>query len=158
MGVWFMVLYSLKCALGHGFEGWFASEESFSAQRGRGFVTCPYCQSPQVSATPLTPAAGDPLQTDAQDPAVPLDEALSRLTSPLSAQTSPVVLVATLQALTIFQLKLIQSVLTNLNGSEEEKSMVAGSPTIVVFESSSPASAEEGEMTGPDESKTGTIH
>ena len=154
-----MILYSLKCTLGHGFEGWFASEESFSAQRVRGFVTCPYCQSPQVSATPLTPAtACDPLQTGIQDPAVPLDEALSRLTSPLPAQTSPVVLMATLQALTIFQLKLIKSVLTNLNVSEEEKSLVTGSPTIVVFESSSPASAEEGEMAGPDESITGTVH
>ncbi|WP_031595206.1 DUF1178 family protein [Ferrovum myxofaciens] len=164
-----MVFYSLKCALGHDFEGWFASEESFSAQRARGYVTCPYCQSHQISATPQAPepqvTACDPLeesgqQAGSQEPAAPLDEILSHLTSPFSAQTSPAVLVATIQALTIFQLKLIQSVLTNMNASlsEEEKSMVARSPTIVVFENASPVSAEEGEVTGPDESITGTVH
>ncbi|MBW8066037.1 MAG: DUF1178 family protein [Ferrovum sp.] len=149
-----MVRYSLKCVLGHGFEGWFASEESFSAQLGRGYVTCPFCQSPQVTAAPVPQVAADA----SQEPAVPLSEVLSRLSAPLSAQTPSVVLVATIQALTVFQLKLIQSVLTNLNASlsEEEKSMVAGSPTIVVFENAS--SAEEGEMTVPDESITGTVH
>lgn len=156
-----MVRYSLKCVLGHGFEGWFASEESFSAQLGRGYVTCPFCQSPQITAAPVPQVAADASQdpqSNLQEPAVPLSEVLSRLSAPLSAQTPSVVLVATIQALTVFQLKLIQSVLTNLNASlsEEEKSMVAGSPTIVVFENAS--SAEEGEMTVPDESITGTVH
>lgn len=43
-----MWVAELGCALGHGFEGWFASREDFEGQRQRGLVSCPSCGSLQV--------------------------------------------------------------------------------------------------------------
>lgn len=38
-----MKVLDLGCALGHVFEGWFASEEDFQSQRERGLIECPVC-------------------------------------------------------------------------------------------------------------------
>ena len=38
-----MKVFNLRCEQGHGFEGWFASEEDFQGQLGRGLVECPMC-------------------------------------------------------------------------------------------------------------------
>lgn len=38
-----MRVLDLRCANGHGFEGWFASDDEFMAQNGRGLVECPLC-------------------------------------------------------------------------------------------------------------------
>ena len=38
-----MKVLDLQCAHGHVFEGWFASEEDFAAQRGLGQLACPAC-------------------------------------------------------------------------------------------------------------------
>ena len=38
-----MKVLDLGCEQGHGFEGWFASEEDFSDQRERGLLECPLC-------------------------------------------------------------------------------------------------------------------
>jgi hypothetical protein len=38
-----MKVLNLQCAHQHGFEGWFASEEDFQDQLGRGLVECPMC-------------------------------------------------------------------------------------------------------------------
>ncbi|MBV5335572.1 DUF1178 family protein, partial [bacterium] len=38
-----MKVLDLQCAQGHGFEGWFASEEDFLAQKARSLVCCPLC-------------------------------------------------------------------------------------------------------------------
>ncbi len=42
-------VYDLQCAQGHVFEGWFGSEDSYESQRSRGLLTCPVCDSHQVS-------------------------------------------------------------------------------------------------------------
>lgn len=34
---------NLQCAHGHGFEGWFASQDAFDAQKAQGLVECPMC-------------------------------------------------------------------------------------------------------------------
>jgi hypothetical protein len=39
----YMKVLDLKCAHQHVFEGWFASEDDFQSQMGRGLVTCPMC-------------------------------------------------------------------------------------------------------------------
>ena len=63
-----MKVLDLKCTHQHVFEGWFASEDDFQAQRGRGLVSCPICGDAQVEkqlsaprlnlgAQPQTPAA-----------------------------------------------------------------------------------------------------
>ena len=43
-----MKVLDLQCAQGHGFEGWFASEEDFVAQKARSLVCCPLCGDAEV--------------------------------------------------------------------------------------------------------------
>ncbi len=38
-----MKVLDLRCANGHGFEGWFGSEDDFLAQNGSGRIECPLC-------------------------------------------------------------------------------------------------------------------
>ena len=38
-----MKVLNLQCAHGHGFEGWFASQDAFDAQLADGLVECPLC-------------------------------------------------------------------------------------------------------------------
>ncbi|SEU09145.1 DUF1178 family protein [Variovorax sp. OV084] len=38
-----MKVLNLRCAHGHGFEGWFASNEAFDSQLASGLVECPVC-------------------------------------------------------------------------------------------------------------------
>ncbi|MGJ7611558.1 MULTISPECIES: DUF1178 family protein [unclassified Variovorax] len=38
-----MKVLDLRCAHGHGFEGWFASAEAFETQLAGGLVECPVC-------------------------------------------------------------------------------------------------------------------
>lgn len=44
-----MKVLDLQCAQGHGFEGWFASNEAFEAQLGDGLVECPICSSTAIT-------------------------------------------------------------------------------------------------------------
>ena len=50
-----MKVLDLRCANGHGFEGWFASEEEFMSQNGRGLIECPLCADRIVSRMPSAP-------------------------------------------------------------------------------------------------------
>lgn len=43
-----MKVLDLQCALGHVFEGWFASEADFVDQSQRSLVQCPVCGDPSV--------------------------------------------------------------------------------------------------------------
>lgn len=43
-----MKVLDLQCARGHAFEGWFASEEDFTAQREKSLVQCPLCGDPSI--------------------------------------------------------------------------------------------------------------
>ena len=45
----------LRCSNGHGFEGWFGSEEDFLDQNGRGLVECPLCADRVVTRLPSAP-------------------------------------------------------------------------------------------------------
>lgn len=51
-----MIRYSLHCERAHEFEGWFASSDDFESQKARGFVTCPVCNSAEVSKTLMAPS------------------------------------------------------------------------------------------------------
>jgi hypothetical protein len=44
-----MKVLNLQCSHSHGFEGWFASEDDFQGQLGRGQVECPLCGDTAVS-------------------------------------------------------------------------------------------------------------
>jgi hypothetical protein len=43
-----MKVLDLQCAQGHAFEGWFASQDDYDAQRTRGLVTCPVCNDSDI--------------------------------------------------------------------------------------------------------------
>jgi hypothetical protein len=47
-----MKIFDLLCAVGHRFEGWFASAEDYSTQRAKGLVSCPACGSQEVDRVP----------------------------------------------------------------------------------------------------------
>ena len=51
-----MIRYALRCAAGHGFEGWFGSSSDYDDQAARGLVACPACGSAQVSKAIMAPA------------------------------------------------------------------------------------------------------
>ena len=44
-----MKVLDLKCAFGHAFEGWFASNEAFEEQVAAGLVECPLCGDKSVA-------------------------------------------------------------------------------------------------------------
>ncbi|KAA0888562.1 DUF1178 family protein [Pusillimonas sp. ANT_WB101] len=41
-------VYDLQCDQGHVFEGWFRSDDNYEAQRARGLLVCPVCESSKV--------------------------------------------------------------------------------------------------------------
>lgn len=77
-----MKVLDLRCANGHGFEGWFGSEDDFLSQNGRGLVECPLCADRVVTRMPSAPRLNLSGARDAppkpaapvspQDPASPL--------------------------------------------------------------------------------------
>jgi hypothetical protein len=50
-----MKVLDLRCDNGHGFEGWFASDEDFMSQNGRGLIECPMCADKIVTRMPSAP-------------------------------------------------------------------------------------------------------
>jgi hypothetical protein len=50
-----MKVLNLHCSSGHGFEGWFASEDDFQGQLARGLVECPMCGDLAVQKLPSAP-------------------------------------------------------------------------------------------------------
>ncbi|WP_459614870.1 DUF1178 family protein [Bordetella sp. 2513F-2] len=42
-------VFDLECDHGHVFEGWFGSHDDYDSQRERGLVTCPVCDSRQIT-------------------------------------------------------------------------------------------------------------
>jgi len=69
-----MKVLDLRCAAGHGFEGWFASEEDYGSQRERGLLDCPVCGNAEVLRLPSAPrlnlsGAREPARASAPAPA-----------------------------------------------------------------------------------------
>lgn len=50
-----MKVLNLACSHGHGFEGWFGSEEAYRDQSTRGLVTCPVCGDSGIVKLPSAP-------------------------------------------------------------------------------------------------------
>lgn len=44
-----MKVLNLQCAHGHGFEGWFASQDAFDTQLAAGLVECPVCGNTAIT-------------------------------------------------------------------------------------------------------------
>lgn len=67
-----MIVYDLKCAKEHVFEGWFASSEAYEKQRQSGEIACPHCSSREVTKAAMAPNISVPNQKRQGDiPAMP---------------------------------------------------------------------------------------
>jgi len=51
-------VFNLRCDHAHTFEGWFASGNDLDAQRERGLLSCPVCNSVEVVKAPSAPYVG----------------------------------------------------------------------------------------------------
>lgn len=51
-----MIVFDLKCGVGHVFEAWFGSSADWEAQRAAGQVACPICGDPSVDKAAMAPA------------------------------------------------------------------------------------------------------
>ena len=50
-----MKVLNLRCSNGHGFEGWFASDDEFMEQNGGGMLQCPLCADSVTTRMPSAP-------------------------------------------------------------------------------------------------------
>lgn len=50
-----MKVLNLRCENGHGFEGWFQSEDDFLSQNGRALIECPFCADRVIARLPSAP-------------------------------------------------------------------------------------------------------
>ncbi len=49
-----MIAFDLQCNKGHVFEGWFEDSKAYNAQKKKGLITCPSCNSTAISKLPST--------------------------------------------------------------------------------------------------------
>jgi hypothetical protein len=64
-----MKVLNLQCAHQHGFEGWFASEDDFQGQLGRGLVECPMCGDTAITKMLSAPRLNLGAAKEGQEPA-----------------------------------------------------------------------------------------
>ena len=69
-----MKVLNLRCAHGHRFEGWFASDDDFASQGERGLVACPLCDDKAISRLPSAPRLNVGKPRDPQADAPPAAE------------------------------------------------------------------------------------
>ncbi len=53
-----MILFKLRCASDHEFEGWFRDGDGFEAQHKAGEIACPHCGDTQVDKALMAPNIG----------------------------------------------------------------------------------------------------
>jgi hypothetical protein len=80
-----MKVLNLRCANGHGFEGWFGSDDDFMAQNGSAMIECPMCADKIITRMPSAPrlnlsGAREP-QVTAAAPAAAVPPAVSTVPS-----------------------------------------------------------------------------
>ena len=64
-----MKVLNLRCGQQHAYEGWFASEEDFASQQGRGIVACPLCGDTDTVRLPSAPRLKVSRHAAAEEPA-----------------------------------------------------------------------------------------
>jgi hypothetical protein len=55
-----MILFKLRCARGHHFEGWFRSGDGFEAQQKAREISCPECGETKIEKALMAPRLGKP--------------------------------------------------------------------------------------------------
>jgi hypothetical protein len=53
-----MILFTLRCAQDHEFEGWFRDGDGFEAQHAAGEIACPHCGDTSVEKAVMAPRLG----------------------------------------------------------------------------------------------------
>jgi hypothetical protein len=53
-----MIHYQVQCHQGHSFDGWFKDSASFETQARLGFISCPNCNSTEVTRALMAPSLG----------------------------------------------------------------------------------------------------
>ncbi len=53
-----VIVFDLKCSVGHVFEAWFGSSAAYADQRAAGLVACPMCGSVDVAKAVMAPNVG----------------------------------------------------------------------------------------------------
>jgi len=53
-----MIVFDLKCGMGHVFEAWFGSSADYADQQARGLVDCPICGDCAIEKAVMAPAVG----------------------------------------------------------------------------------------------------
>jgi|SRR5579864_3191590 len=64
-----MILFTLRCAEGHEFEGWFRDGDAFDAQQQAGEISCPRCADSRVEKAVMAPAIARPRSAPPISPA-----------------------------------------------------------------------------------------
>jgi hypothetical protein len=50
-----MILFTLRCAGEHEFEGWFRNNAAYDAQSAAGEIACPVCGDSKITKAPMAP-------------------------------------------------------------------------------------------------------
>jgi hypothetical protein len=53
-----MILFKLRCAADHEFEGWFRDNAAYDRQHSRGLISCPECSTNSVEKALMAPRLG----------------------------------------------------------------------------------------------------
>jgi len=116
-----MIVFDLKCEHSHQFEAWFRSSSAYDEQLAAGLVTCPYCESAEISKALMAPnvAAKGNQTVRGGAPAQDVPESLPE-TLPAKPQVSDAVLSGTGDAKLAELAAEAQKVFTKLKSHVEE--------------------------------------
>lgn len=113
-----MKVFDLQCGLGHKFEGWFASEESFQDQLEQQMVVCPFCSDTQITKLVTVPQ----LQRKSNQKISHSSSITSNQESPLHGMSDAIASASRLMPdqLKQLQAKIVEHVLENTEDVGEE--------------------------------------
>jgi hypothetical protein len=74
-----MILFALRCAADHEFEGWFRDGATFDKQSAAGKITCPHCGDNGVTKAPMAPRVARSRKAQAEPSPAQLRKALQEL-------------------------------------------------------------------------------
>ena len=74
-----MILFALRCAADHEFEGWFRDGATFDRQSAGGKISCPQCGDISVTKAPMAPRVARSRSAETAPSPVELRKALQEL-------------------------------------------------------------------------------
>jgi hypothetical protein len=80
-----MKVLDLRCAGGHRFEGWFASDEDLQSQTDRGLMECPVCADKTITRLPSAPRLNVSGAREPQPPAADAKPAAGQIEMTMQA-------------------------------------------------------------------------